>query len=232
MKIVALPVRWYQNMSITWKAKWNEVGYFLKGFREWRGESLEDVSDRFKKLLSGGQGPSAVVDELRVTFRNVKQSFSVPLGFLKKLENGRTSGPDLSRGSVRLLAEGYDLPALMLDPLFSRVLHKGELCFHDSTDKMHLANDSSKYYGTKIEYRIPSCRLPDCPDVGFGHLSVRGGGRSDTHDHPGTELIFVLDGPSIEVCFDSSGLRIPLQKGEGDSLSRGDPALDLQPACG
>ncbi|HEV3385712.1 MAG TPA: cupin domain-containing protein [Gemmata sp.] len=52
-------------------------------------------------------------------------------------------------------------------------------------------------------------------DVSIGHLRLQPNtGHSSSHDHPGTELLMLLDGSEIELRLDTSEARIRIRKGE------------------
>src|SRR4051794_20358030 len=88
---------WSDVMSLTWRAKWGEVGYFLKGFRTWLGEQLDDVDERYQGIvLERPEGPE--VTELNGAFKKVRAANS--LDFLRKLEDDPFNF-ELTRASVR-----------------------------------------------------------------------------------------------------------------------------------
>jgi quercetin dioxygenase-like cupin family protein len=132
--------------------------------------------------------------------------------FLERLERS-DGGKPLCRATVKLLADAYGVPPLLLDPLFSETL-RNAISLVESIQRFEPVNEKSRYYGYGTEYSIPQTKLDTGTDVSFGHLKIAGESHSDFHDHPGTELLLLLDGTEIELRLETSGVRIPIRKGE------------------
>ena len=67
-------------------------------------------------------------------------------------------------------------------------------------------------YGTNAQYSFPALRIAGS-DISLVFLELSPAGYSDTHDHPGDELMFVISG-SITVTFPNSGVRLLLNEGD------------------
>jgi len=70
-----------------------------------------------------------------------------------------------------------------------------------------------KRYGHNAQYRTPSCCLSGADSVAIVRLRLEPKGHSDTHSHPGDELMLVLKG-SVDVLLLNSGLRARLNPGD------------------
>ncbi len=198
-----------------WRATWAMVGYFLKGFRTWRCDEMGRVSQAlFNLLKQSGSTSGATEIKGRIHSPGSKLTVGTVEAMLNRLEGGR-DGADLSRDGVQLLASAYQLPALMLDPLFSEPLAaKANFVSVSLGDFLHANDPSSEAYGRAINYGIPRQSLSQYSDVAFGHLDLEPGGQSDTHEHPGSELLLVLEGGPVELCLQPSGVRVKIEEKE------------------
>jgi hypothetical protein len=120
---------------------------------------------------------------------------------------------------AQLLARAYEIPPLMLDPLFSETCGPEIQCLvqsiHDFED---VTQSGSRFYGRGASYAIPPKKLATESDIGFGRLILEAAERrashSDYHEHPGSELMLLLSEGRIELRLEWSGVRIPIKQGE------------------
>lgn len=186
----------------------DQLGPLLKAFRERRGEPLQQVMDRFTELLEQHKDGSLWGDvDSWIRPRGTPASLRY---HLKKLEKGNLKD-ERELYAILPLADAYDIPYLMLDPLISEVC-TGH-CLLERLPDFHVTSlEDRPHYGRDSVYGVPRKRLSGT-DAAFVRLRLDPGGRSDTHDHPGDELLFVLDG-TLEVRADNYGLRTPLGAGD------------------
>lgn len=71
----------------------------------------------------------------------------------------------------------------------------------------------TEHYGRNASYANPKSRLIGSEDIALVHLTLHPGGVSDVHQHPGDELMLVLDG-SVLVELPELGLCTELRRGD------------------
>ena len=84
--------------------------------------------------------------------------------------------------------------------------------FFDPEQGTHPAKSELELLGRDRNYKIPVKRLSGA-DASFVRLILNGRGASANHEHPGDELMLVIDG-QIEVRFDGSGVRTSMNSGD------------------
>jgi quercetin dioxygenase-like cupin family protein len=116
----------------------------------------------------------------------------------------------LSVNALDVIADSYRIPRLLLDYLMSPLAEgrcvTGEFTAFREVEKPQPSSaDADDGHG--VTYAIPSSVLAhtDEDEVALVHLLIQSGGQSISHSHPGSEIIYVLEG-RIEVVFEDSGL--------------------------
>jgi len=128
------------------------------------------------------------------------------------LEKGGRGNLFLSETDWQLLAEAYNIPRLMLDPL--RVPVTDSTCLVQQWDRLvRLGEDVPSEYGMAASYFAPEARLVNTEEAAFVLLRLQAGGCSQVHAHPGDEMLLVLEG-TVEALLETTGLSVQLEKGD------------------
>jgi quercetin dioxygenase-like cupin family protein len=181
-----------------------ELANLLRTFRIRREETREAVETRLQ---------DAVKPRRRAAARHGVEPVVFP-GRVAALERGGHGPLSLSEEDWRRLADAYAIPRLMLDPL--RVPIRDELCLSQRRDRLiPLGRGSAREYGENVSYFAPEVKRAGTEESAFVLLDLKPGGDSQTHAHPGDELMFVLKG-AVEARLETTGLSIRL--GVGDCL--------------
>lgn len=116
----------------------------------------------------------------------------------------------ISYRAVRALSEWLNIHALMVDPLFS---HPDDEWARLSVERdfVGVGDPRDANFGKNAEYSVALNKLARS-DAAIGVLKLAGGGSSDRHEHPGTELLFGLSG-HVRLQLDG---HVPTEIGEGD----------------
>jgi len=119
---------------------------------------------------------------------------------------------ELDPVDLQLIANAYDVPRLMLDPLCAEQVDA--LCNVEGRESFICPGP--KPYGNGASYSVPGRRLIGTEEIAFVRLvldpkATSEDAYSDVHSHPGDELLFVLDG-SVEVRLHESGIWNRLDK--------------------
>lgn len=171
-----------------------DLAQILKAFRDRRDETLAQVETDFAKQAKQADPGS-----------------SLPNLSAAKLESTDDSGIDLSPSDLERIADAYGIPRLMLDPLLSRRIDVPCLIQQRAEFTPVGTHPGAKLFGEHADYLRPRDRLRGTVEVAVVLLTIKPGGRSDTHDHPGDELMIVLDG-EVEIRLENSGLWTRLHK--------------------
>ena len=120
------------------------------------------------------------------------------------------SGGGMSYFEMRDLTRFFGIHPLLLHPLASRPIQTDALTLSLTKDFTTVGEGDSPSYGKNILYSGPRTRLSDI-ETAIVQVMMGEGARSDSHQHPGDELMLVLEG-AVELRLENSGIRIPLQK--------------------
>ena len=119
----------------------------------------------------------------------------------------------VSHSDFRDLAGVFEIPSLLLDPLLSQIARGQRLLalnLHD--DFVNAMTAAAGQTGFRSTYYIAKRRLP-ASDAAFVRVRLDPGGYSSDHEHPGDELLLVLDG-RVEIRFGVSGVSTQLKAGD------------------
>jgi len=136
---------------------------------------------------------------------------------LTEIEDRGSASSTIAVPDIRIFAEAYQMPGLLLDPARSEPV---ETVISSLTIKDFLAIEQKgiPQYGFRTQYRVPGRQLAGTENVAIVYLDMEGqqpqlcSSHSDAHEHPGEELLYVEDG-IIEVRLEDSGLRCCLKRG-------------------
>lgn len=196
-------------------ARADEVGRFLKGFLRWTGRPLKQVAHELDSLLHERHGEEAA--------KNLRRFISIArgsIGYLTQLQAEPREWEPIPREEVRFLAAAAGIPPLLLDPLFCETFGEQRRCLVHQIDEFEDVTEvGSRYYGHGARYGIPTQKLDTGTDTSLGLLTLDpvgtgGPSRSDYHDHPGTELLFLRTGREVELRLEASGVRLPFKKND------------------
>jgi quercetin dioxygenase-like cupin family protein len=117
-----------------------------------------------------------------------------------------------------LMEECFNINRLLFYPLLS-TLEQGPLIllsldrdFHNPERRMQMQKHEMGLLGRNRDYATPTRRLEGA-DATFVRLLLGGKGASANHEHPGDELMLVLEG-QVEVRFEANGMRTVMNKGD------------------
>lgn len=117
-----------------------------------------------------------------------------------------------------LLEECFHINRLLFYPLLSAVERRPVVIlsldedFHNPERRMPLPKPDTGPLGKNRDYATPARRLAGA-DATFVRLLLGGKGASANHEHPGDELLLVIDG-QVEIRFDANGIRTVMNKGD------------------
>jgi quercetin dioxygenase-like cupin family protein len=145
-------------------------------------------------------------------------------GSILKLEERASDEDTITIPDVQLLARAYQIPELMLDPARSE-LSERPLSVYGPCDFEQIAQGDIPFYGVGAQYSIPRSQMCGTENVAIvlltlGHRECGAGGlspalaHSDSHQHPGEEIVFLKKGGSVEIRFEESGLYARLGAGD------------------
>jgi quercetin dioxygenase-like cupin family protein len=190
-----------------------DLGRLLRAFRDRVDAKPKKIADRFVKLLAqeGAKKKDASWGTIHAWLRaegvdpegadDVQENFLIPLERGKLEWPQRASSRDDQLELARRFADAYSVPRLMVDSLLSRqvtspFLRQG---FQDGYKLKGSSEEND--YGKHTVYTVPQEKL-DGTDPVFVLLELKKEnsepGYSRTHEHPGDELMLVLEG-AIEV---------------------------------
>ena len=186
------------------------LGRLFKAFRESTGKSREHVMKRFRDVTARHKSNRAYQDAVRLmgsTASTQKSHFSA-------IEDGGLT--DLVQlGAAYAIADAYDVPFLMVDPLLSKPIDSEWLVQSWKRGievvKVRMPGDHD---GNGCVYQVPNERLLSSGETAFLTLTLQPpAGHSNTHSHPGDELMVVMKG-RIQVKLNDYGPPIQLKEGE------------------
>jgi quercetin dioxygenase-like cupin family protein len=180
-----------------------ELGRLLRVFRARRDDSVAETETRLRDLLN--QKPASEHSRSRLT--------GLGIAALEGPHGSRTAQLDLLVSDLEVLAAAYAIPRLMLDPLLAEQTDASCLAVREPTLLTVAIPRGATYQGARTRYRVPAAKLAHTEETAFVHLHVEPGGYSDSHAHPGDEMLVVLAG-QIEAQLEDSGLCAPLSAGD------------------
>ncbi len=189
-----------------------KLGAILKGHRELREMNRRDVQTKLLKLLDKReeQGESGW-DEFRALVDSKKG------GSLAELEDRGLAHATIKLPDIRILAEAYGIPGLLLDPARSKPV-KTILSSFEISDFLEINQKHIPLYGSRTKYRVPPTQIAGSEKVSIVYLDLEATepelwndpSHSDSHNHPGEEFVFSEEG-TIEMRFEDTGLRCCLE---------------------
>jgi quercetin dioxygenase-like cupin family protein len=189
-----------------------KLGPILKGHRELHEIPRRKVQNKLLKLLDQREqkGESGWVE-----FRDLVDSKKG--GSLAELEDRGLAQATIRLPDIRILAEAYGIPGLLLDPARSKPV-KTILSSFEISDFLEINQKNIPLYGSRTKYRFPPTQIDGSEKVSIVYLDLEATepelwydpSHSDSHDHPGEEFVFSEEG-TIEMRFDDTGLRCCLE---------------------
>jgi quercetin dioxygenase-like cupin family protein len=176
----------------------------LRSFRQARNEPLETAATRLAAELK--RDPESA----RYAKSQVRELFQK--GGIDALEDAVDGAIEISYSDCDLLSYGYGVHPLLMDSLLSKSTNELVL-LKPSENFFIVGEEGERSYGVKARYGVPVQSLEDASSVSIVHLRLDPKGFSDTHSHPGDELLLVLTG-SAEVLLLDTGLRTRLNSGD------------------
>lgn len=177
-----------------------ELARHLRSSRTRRDESKNVVETRLTQVLEREKAQSrsgASPDFLSLVIDGVAS-----------LEADEGGVVELLPAELDIISESYGISSLILQSLRSKPHNR--LCL---THSLKQFVPTAKKFGKNADYFVPSAKIVGTEDVQIVYATILPGGRSDTHAHPGEELLFVLEG-EIETRLENSGFWTRLGKGE------------------
>ena len=176
------------------------LAQLLRGFRYDRNEIPEVIATRFSQELR------AHVEHGRYATSQIAGLFQ--RGGLDAVEDVVDSVIEISYDDCLLLSHAYGVHRLLVDPLLSAPAD--DVCLVERLENFFVVGEKGeRSYGSQAIYRTPDRSLAGATSVSIVHLRLERGGYSDTHWHPGDELLLVLRG-SVDVLLLDCGLRARL----------------------
>lgn len=186
------------------------LGRTLKAHRRHKGVTRKLVKGRLLDFLRE-RGDEPGWDQFRAL---------VDRGVIELEERG-LAGQTVYMPDVQLLADAYHIPELMLDPARSKPVERS-MSIYGSPDFLQLEQEDALFYGDGTQYFIPESQICETESIAIVRLRLDGGemrlkqkkdspAHSDSHSHPGEEILFVEDG-ELEMRFVESGLYTRLGK--------------------
>jgi quercetin dioxygenase-like cupin family protein len=171
----------------------------LRASRKHRDETTAAVETRLLRALDLDENLKRLAsdDFLKLTANGIQS-----------LERPRVTELNLWAREIDFIADVYRVSPLLLQSLQPSP-RLGE-CVAQSLGQFQPTREK---FGNHATYLVPTEYLGGTEDVQIVYLEIQPGGWSDTHAHPGDELLVVLDG-EIEVRLENSGLRTPIGRGQ------------------
>jgi quercetin dioxygenase-like cupin family protein len=181
-----------------------EVARLLRAFVKLRGFDNDECERRFQEFQSKISARNPGVPFLKQTFQR----------YLAALDRSQAAAES---DWVRSLAEKFDIPPLLLHPLFA-TREPGPLLSLDFDGDFFLGGDvftsvhTQTDLGEHTTYRTAKKRIEGA-DAAIVHLELHKNGRSAPHSHPGDEMVLVRKG-AVVVRFPHTGVDITLNAGD------------------
>lgn len=170
------------------------LGMYLKAFRELYGRRRSEIVGRLKETGETIHG------------------FGFNPATIARLEEGRLKKL-FSLEDAQLLANAYSMSNTMICSVLGEVRPQNESSLVlKTTDFRSFSLKSSHHLGESSDYVFPLKRLHES-DAVFVRVTMKKGGSSDVHVHPGSELILCAQG-TVKVCLKNSGIKVPLAEGD------------------
>lgn len=183
----------------------SELGQLLAVFRETMGVERSQVEETLAEKLRQHAKDPTWKRLLQLLDSDGRCNFEI-------FEQGKLSTVFFYE-DVRLFASVYGIHTLLLDHLFSQIAEKTTpLVVSIEEGFVPVGDMGDRFYGSDCQYKIAHQRLIDSK-IALIYLTLDPDGHSDVHEHPGDELLLVMEG-SVEIRFENSGMRVSLSKGD------------------
>lgn len=194
--------------SPPWVFHSKQLAHVLRAFRQRNSKTREDVQKRLKELLEQYKTDQKWVSFRELVLRDNKCDVTL-------LESLRRADKIIEVPSIKPLAEAYDVPPLIFDPLLSEPVEDICVVHRPIVDFIHVNRPGLSDYGYETKYWIPKRKLFGTEDVAIIYLEFKDKrAHSTIHHHPGDELLYVEEEGTIELRLENMGLRCRLEEGD------------------